>query len=207
MVDTTTDTVIDTDNDPTNGPTPIGVGRGSTGIAFDTAIHRAYVPGYTSTLGTPTGSVTVIDTTTNTIVDTGPNTPGEQPITLTVNYASGVAVDSTAHRAYITGWNYIDGDYFASVSVIDTTTNTIVDTDPDSDGIQTITLGAGNDSEATTSPSTRLLITPTSLILNELQVVSLTDSPSSTQLPTPSSTSTPAPWATRPLTPAADRPA
>ena len=68
-------------------------------------MHRAYVANALSS------SVTVIDTTTNTVVG-APIPVGAKPV--------GIGVDPTVHRAYVTN------ELSANVTVIDTTTNTVV---------------------------------------------------------------------------------
>ena len=79
------------------------------------------------------GTVSVIDTTNNTIVDTDPLTDGYQPITINNGY-SAYGVAAIGNRVYVAS---DDG----RVTVIDTTTNTVVDTDPATDGSQPITVG------------------------------------------------------------------
>ena len=104
----------------------INTGSRSTGVTVDATAHRAYVTGWHySDSGESVGTVTVIDTATNTVVDTDSNTPGVQPIS-TGTLATGVAVDPAKDRAYVTG-ETSGGD---GLFVIDTTTNTVIDTDP-----------------------------------------------------------------------------
>ena len=80
------------------------------------------------------GFVYVIDTTTNTVIDTNPNLPGINPIP--VGFTTfGIAYDPINQDMYVTD---IDG---SSVYVIDTTTNTVIDTNPNLPGINPIPVG------------------------------------------------------------------
>ncbi|OBI02659.1 hypothetical protein A5715_09650 [Mycolicibacter heraklionensis] len=95
----------------TNKPpiaTTINVGNNPDRVAIDPATHTAYI----TNLGD--GTVSVIDTTTNTLTTTIP--VGRGP--------AAVAIDPNTHTAYIT--NNLDD----TVSVIDTTTNTLTTTIP-----------------------------------------------------------------------------
>ncbi len=65
------------------------------------------------------GTVSVIDTTTNTLVDTNPTLAGTQPIKVG-NDPRGLAVSSDGSRIYVS--NYASN----TVSVIDTATNKVV---------------------------------------------------------------------------------
>ena len=86
----------------------IGVGDSPIGVAVSPDGTRAYVT------NDGDGTVSVIDTSTNTVIDTIP--VGSNP--------RGVAVSPDGTRAYVTN----DGD--GTVSVIDTSTNTVIDTIP-----------------------------------------------------------------------------
>ncbi len=92
-------------------------------IAVDQGLHRAYVT-------TTTGAVEVIDTTTNSIVTSIPVG------------GAGVAVDGSLHRAYVAGSSGSSG----AVGVIDTSSNTLIDTillAPGSYGVATVAVDEG----------------------------------------------------------------
>jgi YVTN family beta-propeller protein len=90
----------------TTGPNTILVGQGPDGIAFDPATHTIFVANGDG------GSVSVINTATNTVTTT--IHVGQGPV--------GIALDPTRHTAYTA--NETDG----SVSVINTATNTVTTT-------------------------------------------------------------------------------
>jgi YVTN family beta-propeller protein len=94
------------------------------GIAVSLLGDFVYVTNYVDP-----GTVSVIDTATNTEIDTGPITVGSLPVGISLTY------DGT--RAYVA--NSFDG----TVSVIDTATNTLIDTkpSPDDDIMDPITVG------------------------------------------------------------------
>ena len=69
------------------------------------------------------GTVSVIDTATNTVIDTDPTIPGITPIPVG-SAPFGIAYDSINERMYVT--NNDD----STVSVIDTNTNTVIGTIP-----------------------------------------------------------------------------
>ena len=115
VIDTTTNTVVDTDPSTTDVVDPIRVGTQPVAVAVSG--NRAYVANYG-------GTVSVIDTTTNRVIDT--IAVGNSP--------AGIAV--SGDRAYVA--NLGDG----TVSVIDTTTNTVIDTDLSTpDVVDPITVG------------------------------------------------------------------
>ncbi|MCV7279281.1 tandem-95 repeat protein [Mycolicibacterium flavescens] len=89
--------------------------------------NRLYVTNYNS------GTVTVVDIDTNTMIDTDPNTSGVQAITVGTHP---IKLRLVGNRLYVS--NYGDG----SVSVIDTTANTLIDTDPILAGVQSIDTGS-----------------------------------------------------------------
>jgi YVTN family beta-propeller protein len=103
LIDTTTNTVIDT----------ITVGNGPVGIVYDPDNNLMYVANQED--GTNDGTVSVIDTTT-----TPPSVIGS-PITVGVS-PTGIAYDPINQDIFVTnqGGN--------TVSVIDTDTNTVIDT-------------------------------------------------------------------------------
>jgi len=86
--------------------TPISVGKIPDGVFLNLDTNRAYIP------NTGSNTVSVIDTTTNTVIDT--IKVGVDP--------EGMVINPDTNRAYVanTGSN--------NVSVIDTTTNTVIDT-------------------------------------------------------------------------------
>ena len=95
--------------------TTIGVGVDPFGVAVTPDGSRAYIANENYTSPQSVGSVSVIDTTTNTV-------------TATIDFGSGkapndVAVSPDGTRAYVT-----NAGYGNSVSVIDTATNTVIDT-------------------------------------------------------------------------------
>jgi YVTN family beta-propeller protein len=98
------------------------------------------------------GTVSVIDTTTNTVIYTDPSTPEIDPITVG-NLPQGIAYDSENERMYVA--NYDDG----TVSVIDTTTNTVIYTDPSTPEIDPITVGGGPRGIAYDSGNERMYVT------------------------------------------------
>ena len=129
VIDTTTNKVIDTNPNTPDEIDPIRVGDGPTGIAYDPVNKRMYV-----TNGARV-SVSVIDTTTNKVVDTNPNTPDEIDPIKVGNLPLGIAYDNQSKKIYVT--NRGDG----TVSVIDTLTNTVIDTNPNTPEIDPIKVG------------------------------------------------------------------
>ena len=91
---------------------PIPVGDNPTGIAYDPENERMYVTNQQTCCFGP-DTVSVIDTTTNTVI--GTITVGGQPI--------GIAYDPENERMYVT-----NSEPLGTVSVIDTTTNMVVGT-------------------------------------------------------------------------------
>ena len=110
--------------------TTIAVGRSPQSIAVTPDGRQAYVPNFED------DTVTVIDLTTNTPLP-DPLVVGEGPL--------GVAVKSDGTRVYVTNFgatNTDDGDENGdTVSIIDPKKNTVIDTDPDEDGVQHLQVG------------------------------------------------------------------
>ncbi len=113
--------------------TTIAVGRSPQSIAAAVTPNgpRAYVPNFDD------NTVTVIDLTTHTPLP-DPIVVGEGPL--------GVAVSVDGARVYVTNFGDPDEsdevDYTGdTVSFIDTATNTVVDTNPDEDGVQHLQVG------------------------------------------------------------------
>ena len=110
--------------------TTIAVGRSPQSIAVTPDGQQAYVPNFED------DTVTVIDLTTNTPLP-DPLVVGEGPL--------GVAVKSDGTRVYVTNFgatNTDDGDENGdTVSIIDPEKNTVIDTDPDEDGVQHLQVG------------------------------------------------------------------
>ena len=89
-----------------------GIGAGPTDITYDPDLKRMYVTNFNS------DTVSVIDTTTNTVIDTDGNAGnGITPITVGSNPVY-VAYDPICKDMYVTNQGG------TTVSVIDTTTNT-----------------------------------------------------------------------------------
>jgi YVTN family beta-propeller protein len=116
VIDTATNTLIDTDTS-TPDIDPITVGIGPWGISVTPDGARAYVANSGS------GTVSVIDTASNTLIDTDLSTDDIDPITVG-NGPAGISVTPNGAYAYVN--NSGDG----TVSVIDTTSNSLIDTDP-----------------------------------------------------------------------------
>ncbi|HET7644578.1 MAG TPA: YncE family protein, partial [Nitrososphaeraceae archaeon] len=124
VIDTDTNTLIDTDGDDTNGMTPILIGRAPIDIAYDSFNKRMYVVTFRSL------DVSVIDTTTNTVTTT--IQVGLDPF--------GIEYDSVNERMYVAKSAFPDGN--STVSVIDTGNNTEIDTDGNAtNGITRIIVG------------------------------------------------------------------
>ena len=108
----------------------IAVGRNPQSIAVTPDGQRAYVPNFDD------DTVTVIDLTTHTPL-ADPIVVGEGPL--------GVAVKADGTRVYVTNFGAIDtdtgDDNGDTVSFIDTATNTVVDLDPETDGVQHLQVG------------------------------------------------------------------
>ena len=105
--------VIDTETNMVRATVPVG--PGPTGVAVSPDGTRVYVANTSST-------VSVIDTETNTVVDTVMGLP---PLILT---SGGVAVNPAGTRVYVTGSVPGVRGRFSVLTVIDTATNTVVDT-------------------------------------------------------------------------------
>ena len=129
VISTTTNRVIDT-NPNTPQIDPIKVGETIEGIAYDPGNKRMYVTKIVD------DTVSVIDTTTNKVIDTKPNTPEIDPIKVG-DTPDSIVYDPVNKRMYVT--NVVDG----TVSVIDTTTNKVIDTKPNTPEIDPIMVGAG----------------------------------------------------------------
>ena len=129
VIDTTTNKVIDTNPNTPDEIDPIMVGDTPTGIAYDLIHKRMYV-----TNGGRV-SVSVIDTTTNKVIDTNPNTPDEIDPIKVGNLPFGIAYENQNKKIYVT--NREDD----TVSVIDTTINTVIDTNPNTPEIDPIKVG------------------------------------------------------------------
>ncbi len=111
--------------------TTIAVGKSPQSIAVTPDGTTAYVPNFDD------NTVTVIDLTTHTPLP-DPLVVGERPL--------GVAVSVDGTRVYVTNFGDPDEsdeiDYTGdTVSFIDTATNTVVDTNPDEDGVQHLQVG------------------------------------------------------------------
>ena len=106
-----------------------GVGVAPVSVAYDPVNERMYV---TDSVGS---SVYVINTTTNTVIDTNPNLPGINPIPVGVNPIA-IAYDPINQDMYVV--NFGNNNIIGTVSVIDTTTNTVIDTNPNLPGINPI---------------------------------------------------------------------
>ncbi len=111
--------------------TTIAVGRNPLSIAVTPDGQWAYVPNFDD------NTVTVIDLTTHTPLP-DPITVGEGPL--------GVAVSVDGTRVYVTNFGdpekSDESDYTGdTVSRIDTATNTLIDTDPEADGVQHLQVG------------------------------------------------------------------
>ena len=118
VINTTTNTLIDTD--PTTPLTidPIPVGFSPWGIAYDTVHQYMYV------VNQGDGTVSVIDTNTNTVIDTDPTTPLIiDPITVGDNPAF-LAYDPINQDIYVVNQQFALPN--GTVSVIDTNTNTVI---------------------------------------------------------------------------------
>ena len=105
--------VIDTITNKVIG-NPISVGQAPTFLAYDPVHHRMYV------INQADSTISVIDTITNTVIDTDPNTPGINPITV-VGGANAIAYDPVHKRMYVTVSN-------STIYVIDTNTMAVIDT-------------------------------------------------------------------------------
>ena len=112
VLDTSTNTEVDTDGNPTNGITRIAVGVAPYDAAVNPADTRVYVTNPNS------NTVSVIDTCTNTVIAMVP--VGDLPL--------GVAVHPDGTRAYVANFGSDNGFDRNKVSVIDTATNTVIAT-------------------------------------------------------------------------------
>jgi YVTN family beta-propeller protein/VCBS repeat-containing protein len=128
VIDTATHTIIDADS-ATPAVDPIPVGGSPTWVAFSPDGSFAYVPNYGS------GTVSVIDTATHTIIDADPVAPGGDPIAVGSG-PYGVAFSPDGSVAYVT--NAISD----TVSVIDTATHTVIDADPATPAVDSIPVGS-----------------------------------------------------------------
>ena len=127
VIDAATNALVDTDPDAA-GVNPIQVGIDPNGVAVTPDGQRVYV----ANAGSDT--VSVIATATNSLVDTDPARAGVDPIQVGRS-PIGVVVTPDGRRVYVANG---DSD---SVSVIDTETNSLVDTDPDQAGVDPIGVG------------------------------------------------------------------
>ena len=91
-------------------------------------------------------SVSVIDTTTNRVIDTNPNTPQIDPIKVG-NGPEGIAYDPVNKQIYVANRN--DGN----VSVINTVTNTVIESIRLGDGLRDIAYDSVNKRMYVTNPS------------------------------------------------------
>ncbi|MGB9169004.1 MAG: YncE family protein [Nitrososphaeraceae archaeon] len=121
VIDTTTNTIIDTDGNGVNGITPITVGNNPFGLAYDAQKDRMYVANFGGGGG---NTVSVINTTSFALIDTdGNGGNGITPITV----ASGplnIAVDEEvgSNKIFVTHYtanviSTIDTDTFAVTPV------------------------------------------------------------------------------------------
>ena len=109
---------------------PIRVGDGPEGIAYDPVNKRMYVTNIRD------GTISVIDTATNTIIDTNPNTPDEIDPIKVGDEPNDIAYDPVNKRMYVVN------AFGKSVSVINTNTNRVIDTNPNTpDEIDPIKVG------------------------------------------------------------------
>ena len=131
VINTTTYKVVDTNPNTPSVIDPIKVGNKPVGIAYDSVNKRMYVSNYYE------NTVSVINTTTNKVIDTNPNTPQIDPIRVG-DGPFDIAHDTVNKRMYVTNF----GD--DSVSVIDTTTNKVIDTNPNTPQIDPIKVGDGS---------------------------------------------------------------
>jgi YVTN family beta-propeller protein len=145
VIDGATNTEIDTDGNAANGITRISVGSGPVGVALNPTTDRIYVANFSW----GSGSVSVIDATTNTEIDTDGN-----PVNGITRIPVGarphlVAVNTITNRIYVANWGNDD------VSVIDGASNTEIDTDGNpANGITRIPVGSrpnGADANPTTN--------------------------------------------------------
>ena len=125
---------------------PIPVGKDPEGIAYDPGNKRIYVTNNAD------NTVSVIDTTTNKVIDTKPNTPEIDPIMVRVG-PEDIVYDPVNKRMYV--GNHND----KSVSVIDTTTNTVLDTNPNTPEIDPIMVGDGPEGIAYDPMNKRMYVT------------------------------------------------
>jgi YVTN family beta-propeller protein len=129
VIDTATHTVVDT-NPATPAVDPIVVGGWPQRVAFSPDGSFAYVTNQGS------GTVSVIDTATHTVIDADPATPVVDSY-LVGGAPYGVAFSPDGGFAYVTNAN---GN---TVSVIDTATHTVIDADPATPGVDAISVGGG----------------------------------------------------------------
>jgi YVTN family beta-propeller protein/VCBS repeat-containing protein len=144
VIDTATNTVIDTDAGVA-GVNAISVGGSAWDMALSPDGTRLYVTKQNNS------TVSVIDTTTYTLVDADPAAAGVNPISVG-GQPWGLAVSPDGTRVYVTSRTT------NTVAVIDTATNTLIDTDPGTAGVTPITVG-GQPLDAAVSPDgTRLYV-------------------------------------------------
>src|SRR5215210_6161247 len=109
--------VIDTTTSPPSVmPNPLSFELIPLAIAYDSANRRMYVPFSPASGGTPSGAVSVIDTTTNNVIRSPITVPG---------IPWDIAYDSANRRMYVTGSSSVQmfERGHGTVSVIDTTTD------------------------------------------------------------------------------------
>jgi YVTN family beta-propeller protein/VCBS repeat-containing protein len=128
VIDTATHTVVDT-NPATPAVDPIVVGGWPQRVAFSPDGSFAYVTNQGS------GTVSVIDTATHTVIDADPATPVVDSY-LVGGAPYGVAFSPDGGFAYVTNAN---GN---TVSVIDTATHTVIDTNPATPAVDRISVGS-----------------------------------------------------------------
>jgi YVTN family beta-propeller protein len=133
-VDPGTVSVINKETNTEIDTSPIMVGRFPVGISLSHDGTRAYVA------NSGDGTVSVIDTVSNTLIDTDPNTNVIDPITVAEDSSPyGISMLHGIDRDYA----YVSSLWNGKVYVIDTATNTVIDTkpSPDDDIIDPITVG------------------------------------------------------------------
>lgn len=121
----------------------IGVGRGPSHAVISPDQNRLYV------VNSVDRTVSVINTTTNTLIDTNPGAPGVNSIPLPGGLPNGLVVSRDGGRLYVTDWG-------GTVSVIDTATYTRIDTNTSAAGVNDIAVG-GNLLGSVLSPDGRTL--------------------------------------------------
>ncbi|MFG1933588.1 Ig-like domain-containing protein [Mycobacterium sp. NPDC048908] len=125
---TNTVTVVNTTTGAVVG-SAIVVGTAPTGVLANADGSKVYVTNRTS------GTVSVIDTATNKVVDVNPSTATVDSIKVGTS-PEFMALNDTGTRLYVTNYGS------SSVSVIDTTTNKVVDVNPSTAAVDAIMVGA-----------------------------------------------------------------